>query len=145
MQGEDSPAAHKLADLYGLGSLFFELATGQGVTSLALAIQPNDIRLAMHRLRRRNIIEMEALRPNYSDAYQLLRDVLPKPIRDRGVGLVSQLCDPVPNNRLPKAGPGKRAARSTGLEWLLNQTDILIKLLRTQSPRTVMTRRQGIS
>lgn len=142
LQAQESSVGHRAADLYGLGSLFFELATGQGITSYALGIDPSDIRQAMHRLQQRSVMDVEALRPGYMEALDLLANVVPVAIRDRAVSLVSQLSDPVPSNRFPKTGPGRRGPRTAGLEWLIRQADILIKVLRTQtSTRSGMSRK----
>jgi len=75
-QGEETPQAHKCADLYGLGSLLFELATGVGITHLALGFGPTLIRQTLTDRRRGGMIDLSTLRPRYDSAYNLFASAL---------------------------------------------------------------------
>ncbi|MFF5293017.1 protein kinase domain-containing protein [Paractinoplanes globisporus] len=128
-QGQETEKSFKLADLYGLGSLFYELGTGQGITAVALGYGPDvfNRNLGLYRAGKR--IELSGLRAQYSAALALLRPELPPQIRERAMSLVAQLCDPVPEARLPRVGLGRRRSTDKSLEWLLQQSDILIRSL----------------
>lgn len=132
-QGDDTPAGHKQADLYGLGSLLFELTTGQAVTSFALGVEPNMVMGAAARMRANSTIDLAGLQGKYEDAFATFGAATPTPIRRKSIELIRQLCNPEPKNRLPRTGLGKRAPRLTGLEWLINQADIMIRQLDTDA------------
>ncbi len=132
-QGEDSPASHKRADLYGLGSLLYELATGIGITQAALGYGPDIVKDAQAKFLAGQTLDLSALRPRYEPVLDLFGDEIPAVIRTESTALLRQLCDPQPNLRLPRSGPGRRTPASEGLEWLLRRTDILIKRLNTAS------------
>ncbi|MFD4673730.1 protein kinase [Lentzea sp. NPDC058450] len=141
LQGKDSRIGHKCADLYGLGSLLFEFGTGQPITSFALGVDPDMVMGAAYRLRKNAAIDLSSLRPQYNDAFELFEATVPSAIRVKASALIRQLCDPDPDRRPPKNGVGKRSARTTGLEWLINQADILTRTLATvDRPRSAAKR-----
>lgn len=129
LQGAESAQAHKAADLYGLGSLLFELATGVGITQMALGFGPEIVRAAVRDAQAGLSVDLAALRGRYQGALELFADELPPVIRDPATSLLRQLCDPQPALRFPRSAPGRRVPRSDGLEWLLRSADILIHRL----------------
>jgi eukaryotic-like serine/threonine-protein kinase len=127
VQGASDRRAFKLADLYGLGSLLFEVVTGQGITSIALGDGPAIVQNAANEALAGRRIDLSTLGDNYSAAYALFYNSIPKEIRAPATQLLKQLCHPVPESRLPRIGSGKRRPVEDGLGWLLNRADILIK------------------
>lgn len=133
LQGVDDAHVWKRADVYGLGSLLFETATGQGITGIALGSGP---RLAQqlalmapaerHSDFRSRIAE---LRARYSAAHDIFAAEVPPSIRKHATELLRQLCDPDPMRRLPQIAPGRRRSPDGGLEWLLKRITILQKTL----------------
>lgn len=133
----------KLADLYGLGSLLFELVTGQGITSLALGYGPDIVRHALAEAAAGRRMELSSLRSAYTEAHLLFQNSMPNVIRDQATTLVKQLCSPVPEDRLPKRRAGMRSPVDIDLEWLLRRADILIKGASISSRRPSQVRRGG--
>lgn len=127
-QGSDSRAGHLAADLYGLGSLLFELATGQCITSMALAPDPGVIQLNMALRNQGQVTDLTGMRPDYEPSFQLFERSVPDAIRLQASSLLRQLCDPVPSARTPQPKFAKQNM-GVGLEWLLMRADILTKTL----------------
>jgi len=125
----ESATCHRCADLYGIGSVFFELAVGQGITAVALF--PHSAKVtAYHSLpadqrRAQYQANLGEIRSWYESAFDLFDSALPKAIRQQGGRLLRQLCDPDPQKRLAKVALGKRAVRPGELCWLLHRADIL--------------------
>ncbi|MEU1841144.1 protein kinase domain-containing protein [Micromonospora chersina] len=143
LQGRGNEPSFKLGDLYGLGSLLFEIATGQGITAVALGFGPTILRqnIQDHQLGIRT--DLSGLRPQYSRAFAVLDRELPQNIRFRVSSLVRQLCDPVPEMRLPRTFAGRRRHPGEGLQWLLRQADILIRSSCIPQQRQPLTRVGG--
>lgn len=135
LQGNNQGEALKLGDLYGLGSLLYEFGTGLGVTSIALGYGPELVERNVRNFRKGYAVDLSGLRSNYTPAFALFSEALPSVIRGQGSRLIQQLCDPVPAQRLPIAGLGRRGWRGPGLEWLLRQSDIMIRSLDTSTRR----------
>jgi eukaryotic-like serine/threonine-protein kinase len=127
-QASPDRKACKNADIYGLGSLLFELVTGQGITSLVLGYGPHIVRQALNQAASGRVIDLSSLRGKYADAFALFEQELPLAIRQPASALLRQLCDPVPDMRLPKV-LGARSVVDGDLEWLLRRADILVKAL----------------
>jgi eukaryotic-like serine/threonine-protein kinase len=126
--GSTRPAC-KAADLYGLGSLLFELVTGQGITSQVLGFGPTIVRQAAQQAMSGRVIDLSTLRGKYEEAFVLFEQELPKCIRQPAGTLIRQLCDPVPEARFPKQRLGSRSVTPTDLQWLLRRADIILKCL----------------
>lgn len=129
-QGEDTPRAHKCADLYGLGSLLCEVVTGQGITSLALGFGPKVMQASIELAQANRRVDLSTLRSNYLPAYRLFEESIPSQLRQPSLQLIKQLCDPVPEARLPTKRFGNRQVAEEDLAWLLRRADILIKILK---------------
>lgn len=134
--GTTAAIEHLRADLYLLGSLLFEIATAQGITSMALG----DPRLVQTRaavlppeLREQGFQnEIPSMRERYELAYETFRTELPSAIRVEATTLLRQLTDPDPSRR-ELARPFERLPLRWDMQWLLRKTDILIKRLATSS------------
>jgi serine/threonine protein kinase len=127
LQGHDSPTCWRRIDLYLLGSLFFEVVTGQGITTLMLGDGLALVRRVATLPPTARAEEFRALIPELRARLDgpivLLANELPKSIRHEGVRLVKQLCDPEPSVRDPR--PRTRTGSGWGLEWVLRRVDIL--------------------
>lgn len=115
-------ADFRLADLYGVGSVLAELATGQSMTALSLDWR-EVAQQSLLDFRRGIQIDPSVLRPGYSRAVEEVAGHVPKVIQKDIADLLTQLCDPVPEGRIPRMF-GNRPLNSDGLEWLLRRADI---------------------
>ncbi len=117
------------ADLYAVGSVFFELGTGLGVSSLVFD-DPLAIHRAMSKLSGPNRLNefqaaMPAIRAEFESAFDLLAQQLPPSIRHEALRLVRVLCDPEPSQRRPQR-LGSSPSHFSVAEWALRRVDILI-------------------
>lgn len=129
MQGQTSDSHQFAVDLYGLGSVFFELFTGLGITSTVIPKPRQEMLNAMAAYRRGQIIRLEGLRSRYRTVVEGLASALPSPIRIEASNLLMQLCDPVPERRFPPARPNRKREEPPALNWLIRRVDILIRAL----------------
>lgn len=128
LQGTQKPEDQALADLFLLGSLFFEVATGVALTALVTG-NPSAVmnrvaalpEAAREREWEANIPKLrEAERP----ALETFEASVPRSIAARSRGLVEQLTDPDPRRRLPSGRGGCRSKPDAwDLEWLLHRID----------------------
>lgn len=125
----DDDEAHRAADLYALGSLLFELGTGQGITAAALPTPRDAVHMALADRRAGIQRDLGALRPRYEMPLTQFHHACPDAIRNEATALVRQLCDPDPTQRGMKVS-GRRPAAGEGLNWLLRKADILQKRLK---------------
>jgi serine/threonine protein kinase len=120
------------ADLYLLGSIFYELATASSITSAALG----DPRRLIHEA---GLVPVEdrpgaylaranELRSQYNTVVTLFVDELPLGLRHEGGRLLRQLCDPLPALRDNIAQRAWKRSEP-GLGWLLRRIDILRHLV----------------
>ncbi len=138
-QGFDNAAQFRCADVYLLGSVLFELATGQGITALALgngpsiaatiAPLPADVRKEEYQRRKSEI------RARYEMPLAIFAREVPVVIRNEACRLMRQLCDPEPESRERRFRADKQD--TWGLEWLLRRVDIMLARLRVaeRTPR----------
>jgi eukaryotic-like serine/threonine-protein kinase len=134
MQASDAPDVWRRADLYGLGSLLFEVATGQGITGVALGNGPDILRRAAALAPPDRLDDyrsrLASVRSRFNLAFDLFETSVPPPIRQQSGQLLRLLCDPDPLKRTPPIAPGRRRPASDGLNWLLIRVTILERTLR---------------
>jgi eukaryotic-like serine/threonine-protein kinase len=129
--GSDVALEMARADLYLIGSILFEFASGVGLTSLALGDPrrimirvsgwPDAARSADFERREHELIEQ------YAPAYELFRAELPPHLRAPASNLLMHLTHPNPSKRIP----GFRrhlAADEWDLQWLLERIDSLLRI-----------------
>jgi serine/threonine protein kinase len=128
LQGSEDPDDQARGDLYLLGSLLFEIATGVGVTSI-IATNPMAV---LHRNAALPVIDrtrdwqasIPQLREAARPAYETFASALPPVIRQRVTELLRILTDPDPQKRLPlKRGGSKVTPTAWDLQWLLERLD----------------------
>jgi serine/threonine protein kinase len=126
LQMYDSPEVWRLADIYGIGSLLFELATGQGITSFALGSGQRIVRALeqMSPYLRKSHYEarLSEIRGAYAEALDFFAGQVPECIADQSIALLRQLCDPDPRRRdhTPVAGTA-----DPGLDWLVKRVRVM--------------------
>lgn len=127
-QGDDSKETHICSDLYGLGSVLFELATGQGITAMSLGYGPTVVRANLSLLQSGQTIDLTGMRSDFEFAYRLFESSVPGAISKQAGNLLRHLCDPEPLARLPMPKFSRKGVEP-GLDWLLLRADILIRTL----------------
>lgn len=132
-------------DLYLLGSLLFELATGNPLTRTAMLrpwvqLAPPEGSMDPLTLYLWNIPQIRAL---FHDVLADFDDTLPKCLRPRGGKLIRQLCDADPPMREPRVRHKKVAG--PGLDWLINELDVLSRILKHQSGGPTVQKRRRAS
>ena len=140
--------AFRRADMYLLGSVLYEIATGQSITSMTLPywgshirdvgnMSPQD-REAGFGAAARHMVEI------HEAVLGLLADEAPPEIRRLVVDLVRQMCHPVPVRR----GRRFRVERNTpawGLLWAIRRVDIIIKNLEhSRAVKSAASRRRRV-
>ncbi|MGW6130809.1 protein kinase domain-containing protein [Cellulomonas sp. NPDC055163] len=147
--GADTPETHKCADLYGLGSLLFELTFGQGITGLALyprfPIIHSDAALPVGTRGAAYLGRASEIRGWFEPYFAAFETACPGSIRAPASAVLRQLCDPVPTNRMPVVGPGRRGPRRNELQWLLQRVDAMRAALRNdiKQRERLLIRKEG--
>jgi hypothetical protein len=147
LQGSDDPLVALHADLYLLGSLLFEIATGQGITAFVFG-NPHTILAYAKALTaadraREYVSRLPDMREQYELAYKLFENEVPRAIANEATKLLRQLCDPDPVAREPRR-PFRNLPTQWDLNWLLVKTDILIKALAVNERRPRRYRRRKV-
>lgn len=128
-QGGSAEADFRNADLYGIGSVFVELATGHPMTALAIgsAHDASGRRTnCANDYANNKTNDLAVLRPRFHETIEHVAACLPRGIRSQAASLLRQLCDPVPTERLP-GNDAVRKAPDVTLRWLLDRADHLIR------------------
>ena len=125
-------ATLRRADIYLLGSVLFEIATGVGITSATLpewkfvlastAQLDQQSREASFRAAGRDMASSHEI------ALGMLADEVPREIEEPVVNLVRQMCDPDPARREHRFHKERRNP-VWGLQWVIRRVDIIIKTL----------------
>lgn len=131
--GYDHPLCWRRVDFYLLGSVFFEIVTGLGLTALALknpfAILQRTAPMTEKERERSYRNELANMRTQFEASFQVLEAEVPSVIRADAGRLIRQLCDPDPERR--KVGLGKKdISQPWDLQWVLRRIDIMVLQLR---------------
>lgn len=136
--GHDDPSSWYLSDVYFLGSILFELATGQGLTTASLG----DVRPLLHSTARLSIAERRRefaasqadIRARYESSYVQFGAQLPPSIRHEADRVLRQITNSTPQARLPQR-KGRAVLDARDLQWLLRRVDILrLQLITAAKP-----------
>lgn len=135
--GSDDPEAMRRGDLYLLGSILFEIATGQGLSGMVLG---DPLRIAQSKIglgdneRRVDYAASQAqLQRDHEAAYDLYCNELPPAIRGEGVALLRQLTAVDPEQREPRYVKGLPSIWD--LQWILRRVDRIARQLRVDERR----------
>jgi eukaryotic-like serine/threonine-protein kinase len=127
------------ADVYMLGAILFEIATGQTLTSLVF---PNPIAW-IQRAQTMRPHDREAdfqariseIRYRYEVPLELFEDELPASLKNEAAALLRQLCDPDPTMRTRRTRLEQHLPVAD-LQWLIRRVDILTRRLGIAEKRT---------
>ena len=133
---DNSATMFRRFDLYLIGSVLFELATGSSITSI---VYPNPHEIVNGALATpvgerpaQYASNANIVRSQFAPAFTMFEEKLPVAIRSEGGRLLRQLCDPRPERR-EFLGTRSRRPNQPGLNWLLTRLDILIRILESQN------------
>lgn len=134
-QGGHAASDFRAADIYGLGSLLAELATGHPMTALALGSWQTAAADGQRDFLAGTRRDLAILRPQFRRAVDEAADQMPRPIRHDAAALLAQLCDPVHEARFPHRRLNKKFVPEPGLDWLIRRADILAKRLSVEQKK----------
>jgi serine/threonine protein kinase len=128
LQGTVDPDEQARADVFLLGALLFETATGIALTPLVTGNPLAVMNASAPLTKGDRTSEWQASIPRLRDAIRpALEDfarAVPPVIASRAVALLQQLTEPDPARRLPARAPGGTAAAGPwDLQWLLRRID----------------------
>jgi hypothetical protein len=135
--GSDDPEMMRLADIYLLGSVLFEIGTGQGLMGTVVgdplriveakqALKPSDRQSDFESARTQ-------LQRDHELAYELFRRELPRAIQADGVALLRLLTTVDPSKREPQFI--SRSSSKWDLQWVLKRVDRIVMQLRIDERR----------
>ncbi len=128
--GNEEAAEMARVDLFLLGSLLFELATGVGITALVFAdlraIHNTAMQMAPAARKDEFDSRLGEMRQQFLPAYDLFEREVPAYLREQAKLLLKQLTDPDPAKRVPAFRRG--ALIPWDLQWLLRKVDILLRI-----------------
>lgn len=144
--GSTDDAAQRRADVYLLGSVLYEIATGQSITSMTLPYWGSNLRVVRNMSPQDREAGFRAAARHMADIHEaalgLLADETPPEIRHLVVELVRQMCHPLPVRRERRFRVERNTA-AWGLEWVIRRVDIIIKNLEhNRAVRAAATRRR---
>lgn len=128
-QGGYGASDFRAADIFGLGSLLAEMATGHPMTALALGSWQTVAAEGQKDFLAGTRRDLAILRPQFRRATDEVIEQMPRSVRHDTALLLAQLCDPVPSVRFPRRHLNGRLAQEAGLNWMIRRADILIKRL----------------
>lgn len=146
--GDGVPESMAYGDLYLLGSLLFELATGVGITAVAFP-NPGAVVSRFATLsfadRDADFRSMRAdIRDQYEPAYEMFRYELPPSLRQLLLALLRQLTDVDPPKRAPISLPGRSVLpRLWDLQWVIRRVDRATLVLAHANPAGNPQRRRS--
>jgi serine/threonine protein kinase len=145
LQGRNEAAFWLRVDLYLLGSVLFELATGQSLTNFVvmnpLLVASRNYGLSEKDRRSAYQAILPDLVSRYEIAFEFFENLLPPVIKKEGASMLRNLAHPDPSER----GPGpreRRVANHRDLQWLLRRVDILVLRFRTSRPKWSRVKRK---
>jgi serine/threonine protein kinase len=135
--GSENPDAMRRGDLYLLGSILFEITTGQGLSGMVLG---DPLRIAKSKLSLDHTKRLadyagaqSQLQRDHEAAYALYRNELPSAIRCEGLALLRQLTAVDPEQREPRYLRGQSCIWD--LQWIFRRVDRLTLQLRIDQRR----------
>jgi eukaryotic-like serine/threonine-protein kinase len=144
LQGRDDRDCWRRVDLYHIGAVFFELATGQPLTALvfgdAASVVRNNLRIPEANRAQEFAAQLPSIRARYELAYELFGAALPSGIRGEALRLLRHLTDPKPEERDQRLLISGRLRMAPDLQWVLRRIDILLLELRVTE---LQARRRG--
>jgi serine/threonine protein kinase len=149
LQGTQDADDQARADLYLLGSLLFEIATGIALTPLVI-VNPTAVihaKAALPEAQRERdwLASIPTLRDAALPARESFAREIPLVIRDRAARLLEMLTDPDPVRRLPtRAGACGYMPDPWDLQWLLALIDGLRRAIDPQLRRQYLDTRPAV-
>jgi eukaryotic-like serine/threonine-protein kinase len=132
-QGNQEADDQALADLYLLGSLLFEVATGVSFTATVVgdpeALLTANAPLSASDRKRQWEASQALLRTAAEPAYDVFSDQVPPELRPRLTDLLKMLTDSHPERRLPLQRGSRKPVSAWDLQWLLRRLDSMRRVL----------------
>lgn len=124
----------RLGELYLLGSVLFELATGQGITAMAIGDPSSIISATANLDPAQRMASFKAhtsdLQTRYELSYELFERELPGPIRQEAGSLLRLLTSVEPTEREPNRAKRRVGDARWDLQWVIRRIDVMIHNLR---------------